>query len=530
MTVFVNGPAPVYARPVVVASGFTGPTGPSGGPTGPTGLTGPTGPTGMAGPSGVSGVAGIQGPTGPSGPVGASGPAGLTGPPGSATNTGATGSQGVTGPTGVAGSATNTGATGNTGPIGTGPTGPSGITGPTGPFPYPWGMITSNDGATGTTVIDVSPGMRASGTAFNVAVAFTSTFKKSISGSYVAGTGHNGMGQGLTATASTWYHIFVGLDSGTTPDMYFDSSFTAANAPAGFTNAVRIGSILLDASVHILAYNQIGNVWWWTVPISNVNNQAVSGVDQNFTASTPPGLSTLAKIMCYLFNGTAFTTVYSPLQGTVAVDIPSVNVHVQVFGGGSIAVDVFDVLTNTSSQVGYISSGTGNLYFTTYGWSEPSISVAGPQGPIGPTGLTGPSGPTGITGPQGTLTGPTGPSGGPTGPTGGTGSTVLAVNTQSNAYTAVLGDAGGILLHPTSDPNARTFTIPSNASVPYAAGTTITFINQKSAGVLTIAINSDTLIFSPAGQSGSRTLTAPGICTAVKETTTEWIISGSGLS
>ena len=50
------------------------------------------------------------------------------------------------------------------------------------------------------------------------------------------------------------------------------------------------------------------------------------------------------------------------------------------------------------------------------------------------------------------------------------------VNSQSAAYTAVLADAGKVILHPSTDANARTFTIPANASVAYAVGTVLTFI------------------------------------------------------
>jgi len=113
---------------------------------------------------------------------------------------------------------------------------------------------------------------------------------------------------------------------------------------------------------------------------------------------------------------------------------------------------------------------------------------------------------------------------GPSGPNN------LNVNPQSIAYTAQLSDAGGIILHPSSDGSARTFTIPANASVPYALGTTITFINEHGAGLVTIAVNTDGLYFSPGGGTGSRTLTANGIATAVKLTSNEWLISGSGLS
>ena len=48
------------------------------------------------------------------------------------------------------------------------------------------------------------------------------------------------------------------------------------------------------------------------------------------------------------------------------------------------------------------------------------------------------------------------------------------VNSQSAAYTLVLADAGKVILHPSTDANARTFTIPANASVAYAVGTVLT--------------------------------------------------------
>jgi hypothetical protein len=40
-------------------------------------------------------------------------------------------------------------------------------------------------------------------------------------------------------------------------------------------------------------------------------------------------------------------------------------------------------------------------------------------------------------------------------------------NSQSAAYTCVLADAGKHIFHPSTDANARTFTIPANSSVAY---------------------------------------------------------------
>lgn len=103
-------------------------------------------------------------------------------------------------------------------------------------------------------------------------------------------------------------------------------------------------------------------------------------------------------------------------------------------------------------------------------------------------------------------------------------------NSQSAPYTLVLGDAGKHILHPSADTTARTITIPANASVAFPIGTAVTFVNQASAGVMTIAITTDTMRLAGAGTTGSRTLAANGVATAIKLTSTEWIISGTNLT
>jgi hypothetical protein len=102
-------------------------------------------------------------------------------------------------------------------------------------------------------------------------------------------------------------------------------------------------------------------------------------------------------------------------------------------------------------------------------------------------------------------------------------------NSQSADYTLVLADAGKHVLHPSGDANARTYTIPANSSVAYPIGTAITFINMTSQ-VVTIAITTDTMYLSAAGTTGSRSLAQYGSATAIKITSTNWLISGSGLT
>lgn len=105
----------------------------------------------------------------------------------------------------------------------------------------------------------------------------------------------------------------------------------------------------------------------------------------------------------------------------------------------------------------------------------------------------------------------------------------IPINSQSAAYTTVLADSGKVIFHPSTDANARTFTIDSNANVAYALGTAITFINMTSQ-VVTIAITSDTMYLAGTGTTGSRSLAQYGMATAIKMTSTTWIISGNGLT
>jgi hypothetical protein len=103
-------------------------------------------------------------------------------------------------------------------------------------------------------------------------------------------------------------------------------------------------------------------------------------------------------------------------------------------------------------------------------------------------------------------------------------------NSQSAAYTLVIEDAGKHILHPSADTTARTFTIPANGTVAFPVGTVVTFVNQNAGGVITIAITTDTMRLAGAGTTGSRTLAANGIATCIKLTSTEWLISGTGLT
>jgi hypothetical protein len=113
--------------------------------------------------------------------------------------------------------------------------------------------------------------------------------------------------------------------------------------------------------------------------------------------------------------------------------------------------------------------------------------------------------------------------------TNGVGYINIPQNSQSAAYTLVAADAGKHIFHPSTDANARTFTIPANGSVAYPIGTAISFVNMTAA-VVSIAITTDTMYLAGTGTTGTRSLAQYGTATALKMTSTTWIISGAGLT
>ena len=105
----------------------------------------------------------------------------------------------------------------------------------------------------------------------------------------------------------------------------------------------------------------------------------------------------------------------------------------------------------------------------------------------------------------------------------------LGVPQSATATTATLaiGDAGKHIYVNTA---SQTITIPANSAVPYPIGTAISFIAGPSAGTVTIAITTDIMYLAGTGTTGSRTLAAHGMATAMKVSATEWYINGTGLT
>lgn len=102
----------------------------------------------------------------------------------------------------------------------------------------------------------------------------------------------------------------------------------------------------------------------------------------------------------------------------------------------------------------------------------------------------------------------------------------IAQNSKSADYTTVLADNCGEIYHPVGDNNARTFTIAANGSVAYPIGAAITFTNMAVADV-SVILTTDTLFYVDTGTVTTITVPQFNTCTALKKTSTSWLVSGS---
>lgn len=297
---------------------------------------------------------------------------------------------------------------------------------------------------------------------------------------------------------------------------------TSANLLAAVTNETGTGALVFATSPTLvtpaLGTPTSGTLDNCTTNTESANNNstqlASTAYADRLTAGTLPG---------------AFTTLSATGTATIgSVANPTVSIRSSVNNGGAGYSDI--LLGNATSETrGYISySHAGDtIDFGVVGETKAMLSATG----FAVTGAF--SSTSTVQGTQLISTVATG-----TAPLTVTSTTVVSnlhaekagmpQNSQSAAYTTVLADANKHILHPTADDNPRTFTIDSNANVPYAIGTCITFYNQIN--TVTIAITSDTLTLAGVGTTGSRTLAAYGMATALKVSTTGWVISGTGLS
>ena len=243
---------------------------------------------------------------------------------------------------------------------------------------YLSGFKLSNDSGTPNTVLDIAAGSAVDST--NAVPIIGTAFTKSTAGSWTAGTGNNGMGSGLTIAISTWYHVFAIINNGVY-DVYFDTSVTAANAPASTSAFRRIGSFKTDGSAHIIAFIQDGNLFQWLIPLQDITATNPGTSAASYTLTVPTGIRVQAVVSACVrsaVDSTAAIGLLSDLSTTDTAPSGTLSNFGTIAGLNTtstlvISPAMMNVFTNTSAQVRARISASGAttvLGISTFGWID----------------------------------------------------------------------------------------------------------------------------------------------------------------
>ncbi|MBL4860736.1 MAG: hypothetical protein JKX96_07750 [Acinetobacter sp.] len=233
------------------------------------------------------------------------------------------------------------------------------------PLSYKSGFIMSNGTDTDHDIDTTIGSCRNSTNASNIAV---SAITKRIDASWVTGTGNGGLSSSLTVSNATWYHVFA-VTVGGVDDILFDTSVTCANGVSDHTVTAfrRIGSVLTDGSANILAFTQLGDLIYWTVPPRDLN-ASVTTSTTTATLSTPLGINVTAILNGYQ-TGAGTLGYLFPTFVTASTPSASASPLANMEGTNGSQVEV---TTDNSSQINARTSNAGGetVQIVTIGWRE----------------------------------------------------------------------------------------------------------------------------------------------------------------
>jgi len=211
--------------------------------------------------------------------------------------------------------------------------------------------------------------------------AYASALTKQIDSTWAAGDDAGGLSAGVALAVDTWYHCFVLSNAnGTTTDFGFDTSVTAANLladaaviAAGLTKYSLVESILTDGSSNIIGFNMIISsggdkvVYWDTTVQDDVTEPETA---TSIALSTP-----LGRIVRPMAHATARDTTqtavifqfWSGFKSNTAQN--EYTMRTEVNDGETASINLFGILTDTSSQIWKIQSDSvDDSFIYTSGW------------------------------------------------------------------------------------------------------------------------------------------------------------------
>lgn len=229
------------------------------------------------------------------------------------------------------------------------------------------GCTIANNGSDATNDIDFAAGTAADSTnAFLMTLG--STLTKRLDATWAVGNNQGGLFTG--AAANTTYHCFIILrpDTGVV-DAGFDTSAIAANRPASYTAYRRVGSIVRTGG-SIKAFFQLGDFFYWSVPVGDVSTLDPGTAVITSTITTPGGIRTVAMIeagLTHTSGGANYAMLVTSTDQTdtdpgTAFSTGTYNVFAAATSSVAANTSWVTVRTNTSSQIRYrCGASTGSL-------------------------------------------------------------------------------------------------------------------------------------------------------------------------
>jgi hypothetical protein len=233
------------------------------------------------------------------------------------------------------------------------------------------GLTQSMDATLPNTVMDFAIGMAADSTNTSYLQTLTA-WTKSISSTWIAGTGNGGLASGISLLAATWYYPFIIMVSGAI-DFYFDNTPLATHKPTGTTAWRRLRPFRTDASVHITPFVQHDDRIYYKTPIQELSSVGISStVSSIILSSVPLGIITRPIMNMFVSctsGATGAVRLYSP-------DLPDNNVAgCYTIGEGVAAMTSGSAYHRVDSE--YVDSNQTFRAWTNLGSITITIFVAG---------------------------------------------------------------------------------------------------------------------------------------------------------
>ena len=246
------------------------------------------------------------------------------------------------------------------------------------------GLSLAVNATTPNTDIDVEVGRaRDSTDTVDLILAVGLTKRLQAAGAWSAGAGGNALFTGAKV-ANTFYHAFlIRKDSDGAIDVGFDTSFVAANRPAGYGKFIRLKgrAVKTDASGNIIPFVNTGNSTDFTTMLRDLYVPSVATNSYSLAVSVPPGARVRARFYARIQGESGVIYVRSPEAAAVTLSFTGGDSFVGGIGMSNDATanenvsGYCEALTNKSGQVvvqTYVYAGYTGGYASlhTQGWTE----------------------------------------------------------------------------------------------------------------------------------------------------------------